>query len=381
MVRSPRDRMSWTACSTVSSSPTACGFGVMKSRAMTPSSAFVSTRARTMSDREMIPTRVFPFTTGIARKPAEIIFSAASGSGVSGVISGGTCITVETFVAGGKFRPRISSLIVTTPVTFFRSRIGISWMSFDFIFPKMSPIVSSGTPVTRSVDMKSETRRSWTLFRFMWNPPWRDAIAGQRIRKFFQNFGGPRPDAGGRARPVSGPRPRRLLPRAVCGQGRGAWTRRVRAEFAGRKRRSALRRGSLRDRGLHRVEQDLAAVRPGRNGRGGLDGTETRAPRIPRSALGQARARSPLGCALSIEVEPIRSFGQIVMDRPRVRFGEDAGLDPCFRLARHRRGAEDRAGPSRIIDIVGLQEESRPPFERLRHDVLFRENRRNEPVV
>src|SRR2546430_6988495 len=106
-------------------------------------------------------------------------------------------------------------------------------MSFDLSFPKMSPIVSSGAAVARSVDMKSETRRSWTLFRFMWNPPWGDAIAGRRIRKFFQNFGGPRPDAGGRDRPVSGPRPRRLLPRAVCRESRGAWTRRVRAEFAG----------------------------------------------------------------------------------------------------------------------------------------------------
>src|SRR5437867_3293062 len=134
----------------------------------------VSTSARTMSDREMIPTRAFPLMTGIARNPAEIIFSAASGRGVSGVISGGFSRTVETFVAGGRFRRRISSRIVTTPTSFLRSRTGSSWMSFDFILPRTSPSVSSLLAVTRFVDMKSDTRRSWTLFRFMKNPPGRE---------------------------------------------------------------------------------------------------------------------------------------------------------------------------------------------------------------
>src|SRR6266581_1430528 len=105
--RSPRDRMIWTACSTVSSSATHCGFGVMKSRATTPSRARVSTRARTRSDRERMPTRAFPFTTGIARNPAEIIFSAASGNVASGGTWGPTCRTVEAFVDGGEFRRRI----------------------------------------------------------------------------------------------------------------------------------------------------------------------------------------------------------------------------------------------------------------------------------
>ena len=97
--------------------------------------------------------RAFPFTTGIARNPAEIICSAASGSVASGETCGATCKTVEAFVAGGEFRRRISSRIVTIPTSFFRSRMGISWMSFVFIFPRRSPIVSSGAAVTRSPDV------------------------------------------------------------------------------------------------------------------------------------------------------------------------------------------------------------------------------------
>ena len=129
----------------------------MNSETRTPSRARFSTSARTMSEREMIPRRPFPFMTGIARNPAEIIFSAASGSGVSGVISGGFSSIVETFVLGGRLRRRMSSRIVTTPTSFLRSRTGSSWMSFDFIFPKTSPSVSSGLAVTSSVDMKSDT--------------------------------------------------------------------------------------------------------------------------------------------------------------------------------------------------------------------------------
>src|SRR2546426_1272683 len=158
----------------------------MKSLATTPSRAFVSTRARTRSDREIIPTSDFPFATGMARKPVLIIFSAASGKTVSGVSSGGTWRTVETFVLGGRFLRRMSSRSVTTPTIFFRSRTGSSWTSWVFIFPRASPIVSSGATVTRSVVMKSDTRRSWTLFRFMVNPlGWEPAIAEVRIRKFF----------------------------------------------------------------------------------------------------------------------------------------------------------------------------------------------------
>src|SRR5439155_25988675 len=146
-----------------------------------------STRARTRSDRERIPTSDFPFATGIARKPALIIFSAASGKTVSGVSSGGTWRTVETLVLGGRFLRRMSSRSVTTPTIFFRSRTGSSWTSWVFIFPRASPIVSSGATVTRSVVMKSDTRRSWTLFRFMVSPlGWEAPIAEVRIRKFFQ---------------------------------------------------------------------------------------------------------------------------------------------------------------------------------------------------
>src|SRR6267378_8139077 len=157
----------------------------MKALATMPSRACVSTRARTRSERERIPTRDFPFATGIARKPVLIIFSAASVNVVSGVSSGGTWRTFETFVAGGRFLRRMSSRSVTTPMSFFRSRTGSSWMSWDFIFPRASPIVSSGATVTRSVVMKSETRRSWTMFRFTETRPGEVTIAEVRIRKFF----------------------------------------------------------------------------------------------------------------------------------------------------------------------------------------------------
>src|SRR5437870_602565 len=102
---------------------------------------------------------------------------------VSGLISGGISRTVETFVAGGRLRRRISSRIVTTPTSFLRSMTGSSWMSFDFILPRTSPSVSSGLAATSSVDMKSDTRRSWTLFRFMKNPPRGESDSGLAYKK------------------------------------------------------------------------------------------------------------------------------------------------------------------------------------------------------
>src|SRR5207247_44020 len=82
---------------------------------------------------------------------------------------------------------RSSSRCVATPPIFFRARTGTSWTSLVFTFPSASPIVASGATVTRSVVMKPDTRRCWTLFRFMVNPlGWEAAIAEVRIRKFFR---------------------------------------------------------------------------------------------------------------------------------------------------------------------------------------------------
>jgi len=157
-----------------------------------------------------------------------------------------------------------------------------------------------------------------------------------------------------------GPRPRRLLPRAVCRESRkslglaGTW-RNLRTETS-----KHSRGGSLRDRGLQSSGTGPAAYAEFETVMVVLDGTETRAPRIPHSALVErdhdrrSRVHSHR-CRIDTFVA-----GKIVMDRhcrrAAVRTPASSTLRPCA----HRRGAEDRTGLRGNHRIVGLQKESRP---------------------
>src|SRR5207302_8485069 len=61
-------------------------------------------------------------------------------------------------------------------------------------------------------------------------------------------------------------------------------------------------------------------------------------------------------------------------------FRQEAVRDPRLRFPGHGRRAKDRSRPSRVVDVVCLQEEARPGVERLHDKILLGRDRRDETM-
>src|SRR2546429_4550923 len=80
----------------------------------------------------------------------------------------------------------------------------------------------------------------------------------------------------------------------------------------------------------------------------------------------------------SVDLDAVGLFGQVVVDGPSLLFCEEPVLEPSSRLLRYGRGTQDCPGSTRIVDVVGFQEESSPAFQGLGRELFLREDRRHE---
>src|SRR3989454_4578973 len=85
-----------------------------------------------------------------------------------------------------------------------------------------------------------------------------------------------------------------------------------------------------------------------------------------------------LAAMRSLDLDAVGRFGQVVVDRPRLLFREQSFLEPSLRFLWHGRRSQDGPGTTRIVDVVGFQEESRPAFQRLRREFFLRQDRWHE---